>query len=289
MNQTEFKNKLKEVGISVVFSTLYEEDNVVISTVDRKKLHVAGASEAFENSLIQILDSNKKERKALLALEEPNRTLTNYFNLEVSYVKDFTTKTLKKQFPNLPTGTTFEVMGVSPSTLEWKVYKSPIKGLSDYRVTAHVPTSKQLFLVGYDEKHLFISCLNDKVKTVKDALASLVPKQLRGKTYSRQGEFFFKEVEKSKLTANFFKALNAFIEPGDQYIGDFSLHKQELDGDYVRSDHNVSGSVWCDTATGKQYAIGLVTNLRHKSLCLATLHEVIVANERPDSSDGMWD
>lgn len=70
-------------------------------------------------------------------------------------------------------------------------------------VTEDVPESRRHFLLGMDEKHLFVAPLPKAVSTVRDAHRVLAPPGIRQKKAKkekvlRQGEWFFTQVEDAK-------------------------------------------------------------------------------------------
>ena len=285
----------KEAGVPIKLNVLRFEggdDPIFLSLAfNRKKAIVEIAYDQMDK--FSIIDYSLKERKILVSLAEPARDTTE---MVYGILKDFSKATLSKYTGiNYPAGTKFEVYssknGVSGKTKLTKPYLKK----SSYYVVAKMPETRQLFLVGFDEKHMFISNLNDKVNTVDEALASLIPKELRGQSYVRQGEFFFQKLEPSQLTEALFKKIGSAycesIDYGDS--GRYHLHKPALGNgtsQMIQSDHEVDGMLSIDDKTSEQYVIGVVKNPRHEKVFLSTLHRVFVANEQVAASDdGAWD
>jgi hypothetical protein len=103
---------------------------------------------------------------------------------------------------------------------------------------------------------MFISELPEPVRTVAEAHECLIPKEIRGKSYVRQGEFFL-----VPLTAQESKELFRRVNHND-------LHGPE---EIMDSDHEASFMVQDDDSD--EYVMGKIGNERHE-LYLDRLHRV---------------
>ncbi len=126
----------------------------------------------------------RKNRQVLLTVTEPARKL--HQNITVYY------KQIKYGAGYI--WTNYVTTSLPPETVY--SFDDKPKGKQDFdrvkvALTADVPGSKMYFLVGFDEDYCFISRLPKKATTVKEAHEILMPPEVRGKDYIRQGEYFF--------------------------------------------------------------------------------------------------
>lgn len=146
--------------------------------------------------------------------------------------------------------------------------------------------TKTYFLIGWDEKHTFISMLSGPAKTVQEAHENLKPPEVKkaereGRTVLRQGEYYFIQPSKQELKAAqvIFKRNFGWVS-GNTPLDD--AHGEE-------SDHNASMIVY-GRYKNKEYAFaaGLISNRRHKALFLPSIMKVVLNTEQP-SQDNTWD
>lgn len=255
--------KMESVGIPVSLDRHTASWFQLSLSDDRKELYIAIEKENEDD--VQVISVSKKFRQVLLAVKEPARNLySNTLPVKLhSTLKGKSQAQLKKLY--------LQHKGPAGTYLKFFI------GHSGRVIGAQVAGGTQKFLIGYDEKHLFVSLLTDAtVKTVAEAHRSLIPKQVRGKKYLRQGEFFFLPVSKKQIEAVF-----------DQDKGEPAV-KTGLMKDNEESDHIVDISYISYLVEGTtEFAMGRVMNARHKTIDLNGWHQVFVANEA--SADGIWD
>jgi hypothetical protein len=306
-NLAAVKTTLSKVGIT---AALGESDDVESTdtigvllslTEDRKKLQLLSANIYAERGSIaslqefsgilpklEVLGTSKKHKQAVLRLRESARTLVKDLSFEVFHSGKASVST--NQYRNkfgvaLPRRTVFTATATKtvPDKLSTNVWVHTAK------VTAKVPKSDIYFLVGYDEGHLFISCLPKAAKTVEEAHAVLLPKELKGRTgVLRQGEFFF-----APCTEKEYKELSNDKANNHDQASNSCLYKPNQDGDMDESDHDAQVIVTVGRPVGTSdvdYVTGLITNERHKTLFLRSWYRVFRNNEVPNPGDTTtWD
>lgn len=167
---------------------------------------------AYSNDLLDLAEDNsfvtpedipefrlsaydKKHRQVVLNLREQKRTITRtvsfYSSNEHIYNSNHNYTT--RFGLTVPESTTWSVKNR-------KVVRDKYRFKHTAEVTANIPATDTSFLIGYDEKHMFISMLKNAVNSVKEAHQELLPKELGNrKDYKRQGEFFFVPATKKMI------------------------------------------------------------------------------------------
>lgn len=172
-----------------------------------------------------------------------------------------------------------------------KVYD---EALVNYKTTA--PKSTLYFLIGKDEKYLFISLLKHRPKTIKAALDTLIPVEVKERgPYERQGEFLFSPVteeERKEIDDHLFNPPWSTKNPtasGWSYPDSFH-HKRSLFQDHNMTDHIAQTSLRLNG--NRQFARGMIKNRRHKTLQFDDWQRVYTVEERPmpaSQRSAVWD
>lgn len=289
--------QLKKVGITSLVHTdpngWSDEPEFVLglnSTRDKLEFNFTIYTECdFEDiefhTTLKVLGVSKKHRQAVLQLQEPARQLTREVVALGSPEKESRSERERlrdelnegKNFPiALPEGTKYKA--------EFKEFRAPgfnLKSYSDYvfMVTATVPKSEQYFLVGFDEQHMFVSCLPKKATTVAQAHDVLIPPEVkRAKGVIRQGEFFLVPLNEREQ-----KSLDKSLRKSLMGLTDYEVEVHE-------SDHIATVSV-NQTWRGKDYQVitGVMYNNRHFTV-LNGWYKVIPNLELPNPNDEqLWD
>ena len=225
---------------------------------------------------VELIDFNQKHRQFILQVKESNRKLVRY--KDISYANSpgglksrnnvFGKDVARQVFGvALPESTTYEIKRETPDDF---------RQIWHCRITATVPASTSYFLIGFDEKHMFVSMLPRRIVTVKEAHAALFPRYLKGRKYVRQGEFFFSPVNEreERTIRKFFMVLHFDVQR------DAAIEKQNGD-----SDHFASCWMKCHEV---QYVHSLIRHDRHAPLFLNGWHRVFVNREQPAQGNS-WD
>lgn len=130
---------------------------------------------------------------------------------------------------------------------------------------AVIPPSTTSFLVGRDESHYFISALPEPCNSVKAAHEMLIPEEIRGENWLRQGEWFFVKRDLPEK------------------INDFDFYSSVTIDD---SDH-WTDSLYYDKKRN-QYCMGYISHDRHESLFLDGLYQVY-RNREVEPVGDRWD
>lgn len=237
---------------------------------------------------VEVLATSNKHRQVIILIEEAARSMTREVKFS-NYAAEVVERAWQTNFGvSLPESAVFTVKNVKHREWEASDYPTGTKPTIGHgrwehtaTVTAKVPATKLYFLVGYDENHMFISCLPKKAESVDEAHRILLPKEVKGvKNYLRQGEFFFIPATEKELEL----IADADASTDDNYP--LYLQKDGRDSDH---EAQVVASVrkknlLLDFCTGKVY------NERHKQLFLNGWYKVVVNNEVPNPGDSTtWD
>ncbi len=186
---------------------------------------------------VEVLNGDRSFRQVILKVTEEAREIR--MNNSGSYFEDRTHAITRfRRVYNVPDSTRF-------------TYNKRSNVL-----VARAPATTTYFLVGFDERHMFISELPEPVRTVKEAHECLIPKEIRGKSYVRQGEFFLVPLNKAE-SDKLFRNSKRF----DIYSFD----------DIGESDHTTS--ILIEDDDSNEYVMGKIGNERHE-LYLDRLHRV---------------
>lgn len=272
----KIRNQMAEVGIPSKWE--YDAgmpDNMMSLSLpeERKSLIIkvpecdnVEEKEAFQSIELNVLDKSKKFRQVLLNVKEKARSLTKTVT---SYTTPYDKLDLIAEFPIVFNETNGDVKwDVSDVraldgdkkvlVADWIEYDhGESSGSVDHweaEVTAHVPASDSYFMIGFDEKHMFVCMLPRRAKTLKEAKVMLMPKEIRRKkNVVRQGEFFFVPVNPKEL-----KAINAIVVSQDNGDGEYAF-KADIGG----TDHTATELVTDHSMN--EFANGLVYNDRHRT------------------------
>lgn len=242
---------------------------------DRKSLNIIPAGHAYWHSSsdgatvdpltvpqISVTGYSSKHRQAVITLSEPARSFTRVVTIPFKGWLP-TNDQFRSHFGmTLPGNTKYVVTNARRSR------KKP----STATVTANVPASSTSFLVGFDERHMFVSMLKKSVNTVAEAHAELLPEELKGcKDVPRQGEFFFVPATKKEILS--------ITEVDHNY------HLLNANGD--DTDHVASLAGLCSYSP-YTYVSGEITNSRHARLFFDRWMRVVPNNEVPNRGQN-WD
>lgn len=261
---------LKKVGIPASFRTaLVSGDSQIELQLDRSRsgaefiarFHEASSInptkvEPLTTEDLRVVSSDKKFRQAVIRLEGSARTVIRDVTHQHVSEKPNRNSIINKFPITLPVGTRFRVkiLNVVP-----KEPGSFYTHTQHCRVTASVPAATTFFLVGYDEKHLFVSMLPKPVKTVQQAHRALLPKELLNKkkgSYFRQGEFFFVPVTKAEIAI----ITKMSVGGGGNTHADGERGLTGSDPSIAPGDHMASVTV---VNKHIEYVSGCVSNDRH--------------------------
>jgi hypothetical protein len=279
----DIKSSLSDVGIQVVL-TPQRSTNILLSlSLARKSLHIsyprreefaAATQQQVDDMGMNVVAVSKKHRQAVLVLTEPARQFSQFVSLKTTaehiknkfFSQEEAIKAIKA-VTTYPRDTTYEF----PTLL---VARTRV-GMTHLDCKVNVPPSKVYFLVGFDEKHMFVSMLPKAAASVADAHAVLMPKSVRGVPgVIRQGEFFFVPVTKKELALLKKKSTRG-------YVSQYNLEK-----DNSTSDHRAYG---VSNAKGHRYITGVVGNSRHDTF-LTGWYRVVPNTEQPGASNASnWD
>jgi len=265
---------LKKVGIPASFRTVpVSGDSQIELQLDSARhkaeliarFHEVGESlsgktpkvEPLTTEDIRVVSSDNKFRQVIIRLEGAARTVVRDVTEGVDSVDHKPKRnSLTRKFPvTLPVGTSYNVKLLKTVP---NVPGTYYKHTQHYRVTASVPAATTYFLVGYDERHLFISMLPKPVKTVQQAHRALLPKELQNKkkgSYFRQGEFFFIPVTKAEI-----EIIIKENKEGGNANADGARGLTGSDPDVAEGDHFASVTV---VHKNIEYVSGCVSNDRH--------------------------
>jgi hypothetical protein len=127
------------------------------------------------------------------------------------------------------------------------------------------------FLIGKDDKHLFIAQLSQMAKTVKNAHQSLKPKKVKNmdtKDYIRQGEWFFVPINYDPMRA---KGESINFKHTKKHGLVFGRGRPHVVDEYLEFNN-------------KKYAKGNVVHPDHKTKYLKDWYEVLVNTEKRDEN-----
>jgi hypothetical protein len=239
---------------------------------------------------LEVVATSAKHRQAVLALVEGDRAVVKTVDLvKATKEAEPTHQEVISNFPvNLPPKSTYKVKSLGKEAhgddgkyVAWR-----------YEVTAKAPASKQSFLVGKDERHLFICALPKVAKSVAQAHEILKPKEIRGKKgVLRQGEFFFIPATKQELSALASEGKNGAELDSDPTNLD--------DGNSDHGAHNIATIYYAKRGKKgkkgkpvrdqkKEMVTGIVQNDRHSRLVLNGWYRVVKNTELEGQSD-TWD
>lgn len=223
--------------------------------------------------------TNKRYRQAVLRVEEEERYITrnlspksSSYNSLVFDLKLTDTDVAKvgiphdaaMLFPNLPEKTEFYVEYTSDDRIA---------------LVAHVPGSRTHFLVGKDEKTMFVSMLPTGVNSVAEAHEVLRPDSVPEGS-PRQGEWFFVPVEDWLADA-----IDEAIELRRQSRPLIEA-RYEQSGHLPYSDHHAENRFSSDLGC---FVYGRITHPRHKTLTLKKWHRAVHNREIQSSQARRWD
>ncbi len=200
---------------------------------------------------VEVLDGNSKLRQVILKVTESARVI----KMDNSYA------TFRDRSHAIAR---FRMRYNTPDSTRFTYHKTT------HTLVARAPATTTYFLVGFDEQHMFISELPEPVRTVAEAHNILIPKEIRGKSYVRQGEFFFVPLTTQESKELFKKARDNDLHSPEQIMG---------------SDHEASFMVQDDD--DNEYVMGKIGNERHE-LYLDRMHRVY-RNREVEREGRFWD
>jgi len=142
--------------------------------------------------------------------------------------------------------------------------------------SAVIRFGKRYFLSGMDSDRYFISELPYAVKTCAEAYDALVPAEVRGKDYVRQGEWF---------------AIPAETIPASLLWSDARGFYRHMERGFVLP-HKDSGNPHTATrgltVNGKRYVSGQVRHPEHRMLHLSTADDPRIFEAYQNTAKGSW-
>ena len=266
---------------------------VIGLTDDRKRLRVLSDGKAVLH-----VKGSKKHKQVVIKATENERTVTEKITFQRWFENERSIKPATKNplawarrngLANgrdwrdisrmaLPEGTTTTGV-ITDATLYvsgWDRNTDPSGVTLTVELTHVVPASIQNFLVGQDEKHLFISMLPRECSSVEDAHKALRPPGLK-RTALRQGEFFFEPTQRSFKNFHFgaFDLKESVRNREHWWIDQYDINS---------STHLVAAMAEAD---GSLFVRGPVTNERHAPLWLDSWYKVVpnLELEAPDHAE----
>jgi hypothetical protein len=280
---------LKKAGIPTKVSHQISEEHRFVLSLNgsRKRLdldldlvddhyldddRIADKDKIYPIPQVSLINVDSERRQAVLRVRESARKISRDVTMGRCTSRPGK-DTVRRRFPiALPQGTTYEVKFIGSSNFNRDTDERDYR----YEVVASAPKSDQFFLVGFDEKHMFVSMLPKAVTSVAEAHSVLAPKEVQGrKDVLRQGEFFFIPVTEAEI--KILCRVRQIIEC------DAGIRRS----DGVESDHYAMTLV---EYSGHQFATGPISHERHEILFLNGWYRVAVNNELPNPSDQtQWD
>ena len=229
--------------------------------------------------------TDKKHRQAILNVKERPRSITRktrvtWYNNEEPTMEQMEHE-LREYFPVNVVGGSFKFKNVKvkkDTTYNTETQKEQPRDNFYYATISGEVTWKtnsrrtMSFLVGFDERHHFVSMLPETASSVEEAHAILRPKGL-SKEAKRQGEWFFDPVSQKKA-----RELTNFIVANSSKV-----RARDLE---VNSSHRALQLVEIDKT---KYVTGLVRDsreYRHEGLFLDGWHRVVRNLERVFRASG---
>jgi hypothetical protein len=206
-----------------------------------------------EEGKVTFVAGSKRHRQAVITLKEPPRLVVRVFkaaNMTEAH----------------------KVADADPKASDPAVWKS----LKGYCYRREVLGSKRFLLVGFDEKHLFISQMRkkDKPRTVVEAHQMLMPAEVRGVPgVKRQGEFFLRPVSQKQMERVMMGVNRGTYD---------AISNGWLGG----TDHRGVIVVTHNTKD-EEYTTGCVVQARHKALVCKTWYQVYRNREDQETSAGV--
>lgn len=150
------------------------------------------------------------------------------------------------------------------------------------RYIYELPATSIDLLIGTDEKSSFICALPRTCKSVDDAHEALRPKGVP-KGSLRQGEFFFVPVTRAE---------HRFVTDQIERRNPIDYYRNRLHDRADNPKDHFAAIYVRNTKTNTDYALGPVTNRRHKTLILEGWYRVVPNLEIPvpqEMADAAWD
>ena len=256
-----FKKIIENLGIEHEIFLL--KDSNVTSVLSLNEYRDIFIAEIIPKAKLQIFVS-KKYRQFVLVLEEPKRTYE-----ETISVPNYIHKNGKKSIL-----AHIDVYRTACPNSKFKILKSEKANpnFCNYKIEVTATRTINTFLIGYDENHLFISMLPQKVNSVTEAHEILRPKGL-SKNAVRMGEYFFDPVTDQKLIEEIMDNQHEDIESHSVIYPEADVYSNIVF--YHRDESYVFGKIDCE-------------NKRHKSIYLNSLHRVYKNTELENKSN-TWD
>jgi hypothetical protein len=237
--------------------------------------------------VIDVIDSCPVRRQVLVSLKEPRRVITNKLRLEVYQNRKYS-KSLLESFArdrlSLPESAEYEFKYLGPIC--------KVKGtnlfLHNVEYTATVPATELFFLIGFDEKHTFISMLPTAATSIAHADEVLKPVVVKraeksGLEVLRQGEWYLIKAsvkEQSKID----KAVRSRIS-GKEDEFEMAYDESYLP-DGVETDH-IPLIVFCDKAIA--FITGGIGSSRHYLGLEGWYKMVRNLEQEPPEGGSNWD
>lgn len=313
MTPQDFKRELKKYGIN---SNQALEGHVFLLSLGTNKKHERTSLEfGFgSNKDIDIkIAGSKKLRQAVITVVEKERVLSSLvdsflneeekehlieeFNITnekrvFSLGEDFDMGSLVADFPTVGAVLSSQNANLEEIKASYSISyvdQKVDKNMGDIMLNIKVPKTTMCFLVGYDEKEMFVSLLPKTVKTVENAHKALKPKGLRP-GWKRQGEWFFNPCTKKEK-----EALIKEIEKKGMYSIDHERPLESGSEDHYslnsfdfRYSHQIKTKEG-EILKGKKYVSGFIENERHDLLVLDGWYEPVLNNEIEGGEDELWD
>lgn len=301
----EIIKKIKSAGIPTDLSL--EDDSTAntaalsfqLNELRNELLFLVDPSESPWEFNLKLLDLDKSKKQILLCLQEPARKMTKHVDSKFFSDRDITNK---NDLRNL---------AISHSRIPWfsAAQKETVRNIQisrtpdsqGYRsikaeVTRTSPESREYFLIGFDEDHMFISNIPKAAKTIKQAIKNITPPGLLTKNGElkagvlRQGEFFFvplNATEMKQLTSLSNKDALHHYSHNEEANFERSSFTIALEKEDDTSDHYYTNNIQDVFDTKLNFITGIVLNARHKPLVLNGWYKV-VNNLEKESADS-WD
>lgn len=205
-------------------------------------------------------------RQAVVNITEQERTLLDTRSMR-KYKSSTWDNLLKSYAPN---GTEATAVRILHKTFSMDSTDGSRFWCVEFELTLAPSTNS--FLVGYDEKALFISILPETVNTVRQAHNILRPSEVP-KGSPRHGEFFFVKITDKKKIALLDQRIRLRLDAGS------------LAGDWDDADTEHFAGVLTDLGEGESFVIGPIFGKeRHDRLMLSEWHKVVRNLELADST-----
>lgn len=237
-----------------------------IFTITVRPVSSEGTVKVWQGNAEIEIATSKKFRQAVLAIDEPKRTITRRFTFEGARPVGMK----HKQFQAVMEARArrnFEVQVRIPSRARISCSFEEVPRTETFNphvivdVKATVPRTSQTLLLGMDETYHFIAALPERVTSVADAHKVLKPAAAEKPRTLRQGEWFFVPVS-SELNDK----LHEYARKHQKAVQYNNLE--------ARSTHQAQRLIY----RNKTYAIGLIMDTRrshHVPLWLSKWHMVV--------------